>query len=75
MVVDAGLTLWIASAYRCSVTRCRPVPHVHECAAAQQGYIVADDPPIWQLHLQGELRRLNGERSRHVGNFQFRPEG
>ena len=30
MVVDAGLTLWIASAYRCSVTRCRPVPHVHE---------------------------------------------
>jgi large subunit ribosomal protein L34 len=27
---DAGLTLWKASAYRCSVTRCRPVPHVHE---------------------------------------------
>ena len=25
-----GLTLSNASAYRCSVTRCRPVPHVHE---------------------------------------------
>ncbi len=47
---------------------------ISDCLA-QQGYIVADDPPIWQLHLQGELRRLNGERSRHVGNFQFRPEG
>ena len=30
VVVGAGLTLWNASAYRCSVTRCRPVPHVHE---------------------------------------------
>ncbi|QRY81415.1 hypothetical protein JVX91_10035 [Pseudomonas sp. PDNC002] len=41
---------------------------------AQQGYVEAPDPPIWQLHLQGELRRLNGERSRRAGNFQLRPE-
>ncbi len=36
-VVRAGLTLWIASAYRYSVTRCRPVPHVHERAVARRG--------------------------------------
>jgi hypothetical protein len=41
---------------------------------AQQGYVEASDPPIWQLHLQAELRRLNGERSRHLGDYQFRPE-
>ncbi|MCY1280561.1 hypothetical protein D3C76_1068050 [compost metagenome] len=41
---------------------------------AQQGYIVADDPQIWQLHLQAELRRLNGERVRNIGDYQFHPE-
>lgn len=41
---------------------------------AQQGYIEAVDPPIWRLHLQGELRRLNGERRPHVGDYLFRPE-
>jgi hypothetical protein len=28
------------------------------------GYQVAEDVPIWQLHLQGELRRINGDSSR-----------
>ena len=28
------------------------------------GYQVAEDVPIWQVHLQGELRRINGEGSR-----------
>ncbi|MFS2159844.1 hypothetical protein ACCD10_21175 [Pseudomonas sp. Pseusp122] len=28
------------------------------------GYQQARDVPIWSLHLQGELRRLNGDRSR-----------
>jgi hypothetical protein len=38
------------------------------CAIAESlsmhGYQQAPDVPIWSLHLQGELRRLNGERSR-----------
>jgi len=46
---------------------------ISDCLA-QQGYVEASDPPIWQLHLQAELRRLNGERCRHLGNYQFRPE-
>ena len=41
---------------------------------AQQGYIEAVDPPIWRLHLQAELRRLNGEHCHQVGDYQFRPE-
>ncbi|EPJ85274.1 hypothetical protein CFII64_12021 [Pseudomonas sp. CFII64] len=28
---------------------------------ALQGYQVSDDIPIWSVHLQGELRRLNGD--------------
>lgn len=28
------------------------------------GYEQADDMPIWSLHLQGELRRINGDASR-----------
>lgn len=41
---------------------------------AVQGYVVADEPPIWRLHLQAELRRLNNERCQHLGDFQFRPD-
>ena len=41
---------------------------------AQQGYVEAHDPSIWQLHMQAELRRINGERSRSLGGCQFRPE-
>jgi flagellar biosynthesis component FlhA len=28
---------------------------------ALQGYQIIDDVPIWSVHLQGELRRLNGD--------------
>jgi len=31
---------------------------------ALHGYQRAQDMPIWSLHLQGELRRLNGDRTR-----------
>lgn len=41
---------------------------------AEQGYVECFEVPIWRLHLQGELRRLNGERGRHLGDYQFRPE-
>lgn len=38
------------------------------------GYQVADDPQIWCLHLQAQLRRINGERCRNLGDYQFHPE-
>ncbi|WP_213875373.1 hypothetical protein [Pseudomonas sp. dw_358] len=38
------------------------------------GYSLADDPQIWSLHLQGQLRKLNLERSPRVTDFQLRPE-
>jgi len=39
---------------------------------ALHGYqIESDDVPIWQLHLQGELRRINGDSSRCERTFQF----
>ena len=41
---------------------------------AEQGYAEAHDPPIWRIHLQGELRRINGTRCRNLGDYQFRPE-
>ena len=47
---------------------------ISDCLA-QQGYVEADDPPIWRLHLQAELRRLNGESPRRVDSYQLRPEG
>ncbi|OCR21909.1 hypothetical protein AFK24_27025 [Pseudomonas syringae] len=31
---------------------------------ALQGYQVSDDIPIWSVHLQGELRRLNGDATK-----------
>lgn len=39
-----------------------------------QGYCTCSDVPIWRLHIQAELRRLNGDRSRHLGHYQFGPE-
>lgn len=41
---------------------------------AVQGYSECSELPIWRLHIQAELRRLNGERCRHLGNYQFQPE-
>ncbi|MVW76891.1 PA4575 family protein [Pseudomonas xionganensis] len=38
------------------------------------GYEPCRDVPIWRLHIQAELRRLNGERGRSLGCFQFKPE-
>lgn len=38
------------------------------------GYDSCDELPIWRLHIQAELRRLNNERGRHLGNYMFRPE-
>lgn len=39
-----------------------------------QGYVECYEPPIWCLHLQAELRRVNGERHSHGGVFQPQPE-
>lgn len=41
---------------------------------ARQGYAECPEPLIWSLHLQAELRRLNGERHRHPGHYRF-PDG
>lgn len=42
---------------------------------AVQGYGISGEAPlIWQLHLQAELRRMNGARSHPVGQYQFQPE-
>lgn len=46
---------------------------IAQCLAVQ-GYQPCDEPMIWRLHLQAELRRLNGERCRQPGGCQFRPE-
>lgn len=46
---------------------------IAQCLAVQ-GYEPCTDEPIWRLHLQAELRRLNGEYCRHLGDYQFRPE-
>ncbi|MGL4317394.1 MAG: hypothetical protein ACRCTL_12375 [Pseudomonas sp.] len=46
---------------------------IAQCLAVQ-GYEPCTDEPIWRLHLQAELRRLNGEHCRHLGDYQFRPE-
>jgi hypothetical protein len=38
------------------------------------GYCRADDPQIWRLHLQAQLRKLNQERCSQLPDFLFRPE-
>nr|WP_312508551.1 hypothetical protein [Pseudomonas luteola] len=40
----------------------------------EQGYVPASDPQIWRLHIQGELRRMSGERAQPVMRYQARPE-
>ena len=35
------------------------------------GYEPCTELPIWRLHIQAELRRLNAERGRHLGHYQF----
>lgn len=41
---------------------------------ASQGYGECHEPLIWRLHLQAELRRVNTERGRLQGQYQFQPE-
>lgn len=38
------------------------------------GYQLADDPQIWCLHLQAQLREINGGRTRKLAGFEFRPD-
>ena len=38
------------------------------------GYQACADMPIWRLHLQAELRRLNGPRLCRPGNCEPQPE-
>ncbi len=38
------------------------------------GYAEALDPPIWRLHLLGELRRLGPRRCAGAGECPLRPE-
>lgn len=41
---------------------------------ALQGYEQSSEQPIWRLHLQAELRRLNHERCQHLADFRCRPD-
>ncbi|TBU92935.1 PA4575 family protein [Phytopseudomonas dryadis] len=41
---------------------------------AVQGYGECQELPIWRLHAQAELRRLNGERYHSAGDCARRPE-
>ncbi|VXD04979.1 conserved hypothetical protein [Pseudomonas sp. 8Z] len=41
---------------------------------AQQGYGECSEPPIWSLHQQAELRRLNDSQRRHPGTYRLRPD-
>jgi len=41
---------------------------------AELGYSESDEPAIWCLHLQAELRRVNADRGRHLGDYQVGPE-
>jgi hypothetical protein len=60
-------------------------PFCGPCAAQQilagiavslqaQGYQLALDMPIWSLHMQAKMRRLNGGSGSSKGVFQFQPE-
>lgn len=46
---------------------------IAQCLSVQ-GYEACAEPMIWRLHLQAELRRLNGESGRHQVDFQLHPE-
>jgi hypothetical protein len=39
----------------------------------RQGYQPVDEPSIWCLHLQAELRRQNAERGHPSGDFRLVP--
>ncbi|MGP0171732.1 PA4575 family protein [Pseudomonas sp. NCHU5208] len=41
---------------------------------AVQGYEQCDELPIWSLHIQAELRRLNDAQRRYPGQYRFRPD-
>jgi hypothetical protein len=38
------------------------------------GYEISSSPPIWHLHIQAELRRLNGQGGAALRACQLRPE-
>jgi len=35
-----------------------------------QGYRESDDPSIWQLHMQAELRRVNANQGRFLSGWE-----
>lgn len=39
-----------------------------------QGYVVCLELPIWQLHMQAQLRRLNHQRGHYQGRYPLQPE-
>lgn len=46
---------------------------IAQCLAVQ-GYVECNEPPIWRLHLQAELRRLNRAHCPQLGDCQLHPE-
>ena len=46
---------------------------IAECLAVQ-GYAVCEEPQIWRLHMQSELRKMNGERAHQQVRFQVGPD-
>ncbi len=46
---------------------------IAECLAVQ-GYAVCEEPQIWRLHMQGELRKLTRPRRSQAGSYALQPE-
>lgn len=40
----------------------------------EQGYIQVEETQIWRLHMQSELRKMNGERAHQQVRFQVGPD-
>jgi hypothetical protein len=79
LICAAGLSGAQPSAIKAQGPFCGPV--VAEGVLAEiaesllvQGYEECTELPIWRLHIQAELRRLNGDRCGHQGFFQFQPD-
>lgn len=39
----------------------------------QQGYSEVSSPPIWQLHIRAELRKVNADQARFLRGWESQP--
>ena len=77
--MDAALRRWAGrwSAYRDQVQGPFHGPAMAESVLQAiadnlvgQGYRESDDPSIWQLHMQAELRRVNANQGRFLSGWE-----